>query len=120
MTRKSEGGERHRLLRPFLPAFALLMISAIAIGAATVRPGAGTRQVAIIFNPFASAEAVARVIADSGVRMVRNGIVPTIVVVDLGQAVSPDDLYRAGAWLVVDAIAAGGCGLVQSVGSVGR
>lgn len=120
MTRKPAGNKRQVAIHPVLPALVLLLATAIAIGAATIMPGAGTRQVAVIFNPFASTQAVARAIATSGVRMVRNGAMSTIVVVDLAEAASPGDLYRAGAWLVVDAIAAGGCGLVRSVGSDGR
>ncbi len=96
--------------RGMIPASILLLSSAIAIATATVLPNAKARQVAVVFNPVWSTQAVAHAIAASGVRMVRNGALNTIVVVELDELSRPDVLYQAGAWLVLDAIAAGGCG----------
>ena len=103
-------------LRSTLPACGLLLVSAIAIGAAGALPSAQARQVAVLFSPFESSESIARAVAATGVRMVRDGAVDTIVVVDLDHSASTADLYRAGAWLVLDAVIAGGC----SAGSSGR
>lgn len=118
MRREPEGARRWQPLRPFLPAVALLLVTFVAVGTAQLAPKPGSRQVAVLFNPLASEASVARAIAGTGARMVRNGAIGSIIVVDLIQEAEPSDLYRAGAWLILDAIAAAGCGLGLSAGSV--
>lgn len=102
--------------RNLLPAVALLLASTVAIGMAHMLPDKNSRQVAALFNPFWGTQATARAVAASGVRMVRTGALDTILVVDLDRTGSPARLYRAGAWLVLDAVAAQGCG----AGTTGR
>jgi hypothetical protein len=97
-----------------LPALALLVVSAVAIASASLVPGPTARQVAVLFNPLASQAAVVAALAETDVRMVRNGATDSIVVVELGRTARPADLYKAGAWLVLDAVAAGGCTLLGS------
>ncbi|MCA0201656.1 MAG: hypothetical protein LCH56_12600 [Proteobacteria bacterium] len=87
-------------------AFALALMA----GAPKARPEAAQPQVAAVFAPWLSNEDVlARVIA-AGARPVRFGKVGTIAVVTLEDKDTSAALRRRGAWLLLDPIAAGGCG----------
>lgn len=110
--RQDEPGPAGQGPASLLPALALLFVSALVLASAALMPGPATRQVAVLFNPLAPQSAVAGALAAADVRLVRNGATDAIVVVELGETGSTGSLYAAGAWLVLDAVAAGGCGLL--------
>jgi hypothetical protein len=66
-------------------------------------------RVAAIFPPWTSAEHAIVRAAQAGGRIVRPGLIDSIVVVQGDDADLADRLYAAGAWAVVDPAAWGGC-----------
>ena len=94
----------------FMPALALALISAFALGALQMRPSdRAVDQVAIVFAPGTSlTEAVGRIARADGA-VLRAGAFPNIVV---AVGTTPDFVRRVkkrGAWLVVDPRGLGGC-----------
>jgi hypothetical protein len=66
-------------------------------------------QVAAIFPLWANGERAIAQIAQADGRVVRHGIIDTIVVVRGDDPDLVDRLYSAGAWAVIDPGAWGGC-----------
>lgn len=97
--------------RPSQSAIAAAFLAAASVfsmAALEAQPRDRTR-VAAIFPPWTSAErAIARV-AQAGGRIVRPGLIDSIVVVQGDDSALADRLYAAGAWAVVDPAAWGGC-----------
>jgi hypothetical protein len=91
-----------------LAAAVLTAASVLCVAALQAQPRDRTR-VAAIFPPWTSAgRAIARV-AQAGGRVVRPGLIDSIVVVQGDDAGLSERLYAAGAWAVVDPAAWGGC-----------
>ena len=66
-------------------------------------------RVAAIFPPWTRAEDAMVQVARAGGRIVRPGLISSIVVVQGDDPDFADRLYAAGAWAVVDPAAWGGC-----------
>ena len=97
-----------RPTQPWMAAAALVVASLLALAALQARPRDGA-QVAAVFAPWTDdGGAIARV-AQAGGLVVRRGVVGTIVVVQSDQPGLIARLYAAGAWLVIDPAALGGC-----------
>jgi len=111
----SKGDPEQVRLRSFLPALALLLTSALALGGANLQPAANAGQVAAIFSPAAGPAEILRAVAGVDGRLVRTGLFDNIVVVALGPARAATELYAQGAWLVIDPIGLGSC-LVRTTG----
>jgi hypothetical protein len=82
--------------------------SVLSMAALQAQPHDRTR-VAAIFSPWTSAEGAMLQVAQAGGRIVRPGLLRSIVVVQGDDADLADRLYAAGAWAVVDPAAWGGC-----------
>jgi hypothetical protein len=95
-------------LASWLPAALLLVVSPIAVGWAGLRPPADGEAVAAVFPPWWSAGEALAAAATVG-PVVREGIVPTLLVVRTPAATGAARLRAAGAFLVLDPQAIGGC-----------
>ncbi len=91
-----------------LVAAVLAAASVLSVAALQAQPRERTR-VAAIFPPWTSAERAMAQVARAGGRIVRPGLLGSIVVVQGDDPDLPDRLYAAGAWAVVDPAAWGGC-----------
>lgn len=99
-----------RRLPIWLNASGLLLASWIAIAALTLRLPAGAEVAAVVFPPWWSAQQAMTASASANATVIRTGVVPAILIVQLA---GPDGLQRlrdAGAWLALDPQAIGGCG----------
>ncbi len=98
-----------RKLPIWLNASALLLASWTAIAALSLRLPAGAEIAAVVFPPWWSAQQTISATASAGAAVVRTGMLPAIVIVQL---TGPDGLQRlrnAGIWLALDPRAVGGC-----------
>jgi hypothetical protein len=94
--------------RPLLVAVLVLCCSVLALAALQAQPRDGD-DVAAIFPPWIDgSEAIGRIGAAGGA-LVRTGITESILVVHGEGADFAARLRQAGAWLVVDPVAFGGC-----------
>jgi hypothetical protein len=103
--------------QPLLVATVLAVVSVLAMAALQARPRSGA-QVAAVFSPWTSGQAAFARIAQADGLVVRRGFIDAIVVVQSDDPGLIDRLYAAGAWLVVDPAAFGGC-LVGRTDSAG-
>jgi hypothetical protein len=85
-----------------------MVVSVLPIGWIEARPR-DDRQVAAIFAPWTGHEAAFFRAATAGGRVVREGVFDNILVVRAERPGLIDRLYAAGAWLVIDPVAFGGC-----------
>lgn len=101
-----------------LPALALLFTSAFGITAMAFGSPAPDAPMAVFGPPWWKADRMVGLVAEAGGRMVDTGGLPNVMIVRRAPegergADEPDDLaaalYRAGAWLVLDAPALRGC-----------
>lgn len=95
--------------RHLLPALILLGFSVLAILMLVARPVSGQRQVAIVLPPWDGTLQAAAIVGRAGGRLVDAGGLPDIFIVTSDRADFINALYRAGAWLVINPIAAHGC-----------
>lgn len=92
-----------------LPAIAMVTASAALAVALSVRlPMAGT-QAALVFAPGTSTIEMLQALARLDARMVRPGGMAGIVVAQFEADASWSALRRAGVWLPLDPVLAGGC-----------
>jgi hypothetical protein len=90
----------------------LTVLSILPVAWAEARPS-DDREVAAVFAPWTGREgAFLRAAAADG-RVVREGVLDSILVVRGDRPGLIDRLYAAGAWIVIDPVAFGGC-LVNS------
>ena len=87
-------------------AFCLAVLTGILWIGLSPRTGA---QVAVVVPPWQPASRVMEVIAAADGRYVRSGVSDWIVVASSSHSDFVSRLYSAGAWLVTDPAAAGGC-----------
>jgi hypothetical protein len=92
---------------PLVAAACLGLASVLAMGALEAHPR-DDAQVAAIFSPWTGGGAFTRVAAAGGL-VVRRGVIDTIVIVESDRPGLIGRLYAAGAWLVIDPGAFGGC-----------
>ena len=97
-----------RKIRSAIAAVVLTAASVLSMAALQAQPHDRTR-VAAIFPPWSSAEQAMTGVAQAGGRIVRPGVIESIVVVQGDDPDLPHRLYAAGAWAVVDPAAWGGC-----------
>lgn len=97
-------------LGAFVPALALALISAVALGALQMRPSDRTGdQVAVVFAPGTGlTEAIGRIARADGA-VLRAGAFSNIVVAVGTTPGFVDRVKKRGAWLVVDPRGLGGC-----------
>jgi hypothetical protein len=89
-------------------ALGLALAGLIALGWLQSRPQAGA-EVAAIFPPWTTQQAAFFSVLEAGGLVVRQGIADTVLVVHGEEPRLIDRLYAAGAWVVVDPRAFGGC-----------
>jgi hypothetical protein len=97
-------------LAHFVPAILLLLLTLSAAGIASVVPAKGAHEVAVLLSPRTGLSDAANIIGRAGGQLVADGEFPNLVI---AFSKGPDfaaALYRAGAWLVLDPLAAHGCG----------
>lgn len=95
--------------RPLLPALALLIVSVLAILLLVAQPPRGQKQVAILLPPWDGAMQAAAIVGRAGGRLVDAGGLPDVFIVASNRPDFIAALYRAGAWLVINPLAAHGC-----------
>lgn len=91
-----------------IAAAVLAAASFLSMAALQAQPRDRAR-VAAVFPPWTSAEHAFAGVARAGGRVVRSGVIDTIVIVQGDEPDLVDRLYAAGAWAVVDPAAWGGC-----------
>ena len=91
-----------------IAAALLAAVSVLSMAALEAQPRDRTR-VAAIFPPWTGAQHAMARVAQAGGRIVRPGLIDSIVVVQGSDADLADRLYAAGAWAVIDPAAWGGC-----------
>ncbi len=91
-----------------IAASLLVALSVIAMAALQAQPHDRTR-VAAVFSPWTNGERAIAQVASAGGLVVRRGAIDTIVIVQGDDPDLIDRLYAAGAWIVVDPAAWGGC-----------
>jgi hypothetical protein len=90
-------------------AIGLLLASWIAVAYVSVRLPADAEVAAVLFPPWWDAQQTMSATASANAAIIRTGIDPTILIVQLAK---PDGLARlreAGVWLAVNPQAIGGC-----------
>jgi len=92
----------------FFAVVALAAASVIAMAMLQAQPRDRTR-VAAVFSPWTDGAHAIAAVARAGGLVVRRGAVDAIVVVQGEDPDLIDRLYAAGAWMVVDPAAWGGC-----------
>jgi hypothetical protein len=113
MAENIPNGHEPVAFRSFLPALALLAGSFVLLASLFLTPPAGATQIAAVFSPVMSKREVLAAVVEAGAAPVRQGALSNVMVV----AAETDDirnkLQRAGAWVLLDPIAAGGCNSTQ-------
>jgi hypothetical protein len=94
----------------FLPACALLVLTVMTFGVLSALPGRDQHQLAVLFPPRVSVAAAAALVAGAGGELVDVGWLPNLVIAASDAPGFARSLYKAGAWLVMNPIAARGCG----------
>jgi hypothetical protein len=92
----------------FFAAAALALIGFLPLAWLEARPRGGS-EVAAIFPPWMGRERAFAAAQSAGGRVVRQGLIASILVVHGEDAGLSDRLYAAGAWAVIDPVAFGGC-----------
>ncbi|MCB8881894.1 hypothetical protein ACELLULO517_16745 [Acidisoma cellulosilytica] len=92
-----------------LPAGLLLLVSVLAILLLVAQPRPGQKEVAIVLPPWDGALQAAALVGRAGGALVDAGGLRNIFIVTSDRPDFVAALYRAGAWLVINPIAAHGC-----------
>jgi len=91
-------------------AAAMLMGSVVATAALAIAPGADqAAPVAALFPPWWTAEEAYVAAASTGGAIVRQGALPSLLVVQSAEPGFRGRLRAAGAWVLLDPKAVGGC-----------
>lgn len=98
-------------MRKFIPAFVLAMCSmAATFGFALYAPSSPGASVAVLFPPSTPLIDAVAAVAETGGRVERTGRWDNVVVASFpGREPPVDALQESGAWLVFNALIAGGC-----------
>jgi hypothetical protein len=94
----------------WLPGALLLIVTVAMAGGLVLQPDAD-RPALAWFSPLLSADQAVQAAASAGARIIGHGRLPTSLVVQPDETDGLARLRAAGAWLVVNARIAGGCGL---------
>jgi hypothetical protein len=95
--------------RDFVPATALLVVSAVGIFAATLSPSADRGLYAVMAPPWYSVTQTVGLVSRAGGDLVDFGGLANVVIVHSANPRFVRALYRAGAWLVIDPVLLRGC-----------
>ena len=93
----------------WLNAGALLLVSWLMVAALSLAPRPDADVVAVVFPPWWDEGRALLTAASTGAAIIRSGALPTILVVQPADRDGRARLRRAGAWLVLDPQALGGC-----------
>jgi len=93
----------------WLNATCLLLASVIAVASLSLRLPSDAEIAAVLFPPWWDAQHAISAAASADAAIIRTGIVPTILVVQLAKHDGLARLREAGMWLAVDPQAIGGC-----------
>jgi hypothetical protein len=92
-----------------LPALLLLCLGLFGTAAISVAPAADARMVAVVMRPGATILDAAALAERSDAALLRAGALSNIWVFASDSEGLARRLERAGAWLLLDPVAAGGC-----------
>jgi len=96
-----------RSLAPIMAAFLLLiLLAAIVAPRLQAQPG---QAVAAVFAPWKSRDEVFAAVARSGAEILRTGPLHNVVLISTERSAVLAELYRAGAWSLLNAQGWGGC-----------
>jgi hypothetical protein len=93
----------------FVPAIALLIVSAGGILVAALSPASNRGQYAVVAPPWYSLTQTAGLVATAGGDIVDFGRIADVVIAHSEKPGFVRALYRAGAWLVIDPVGLRGC-----------
>jgi hypothetical protein len=92
-----------------MPAILLSVASTVAMLAIVLTPDPSTSSFAVITPPWFDSARTMGLIESAGGSIVDMGGMPNIIVAHSNDPGFVKSLYRAGAWLVVNPLGAGGC-----------
>jgi hypothetical protein len=90
-------------------AIGLLLTSWVAVAYVSLQLPADAEVAAVVFPPWWDAQQAMSATASANAAIIRTGIVPTILIVQLAKPDGLARLHEAGIWLAVDPEAIGGC-----------
>lgn len=93
----------------WLNASGLLAVSFAVMTSLSLRLPARAEFAAVVFPPWWSAQQTISATASAGAAVVRTGVVPSILIVQLAEHDGLDRLHEAGVWLTLDPQAISGC-----------
>jgi hypothetical protein len=86
-----------------------MLASWVAVAYVSLRLPADAEVAAVVFPPWWDAQQAMSATASANAAIIRTGIVPTILIVELAKPDGLARLHEAGAWLAVNPQAIGGC-----------
>jgi hypothetical protein len=95
--------------RQLVPACFFLLVSVIVMALMVAQPERGQKQVAIVLPPWDGALQAAALVQKAGGQLVDAGGLPNVYIATADRPGFVSALYHAGAWLVINPIAAHGC-----------
>ena len=117
--RRHEGGMNAHAPRHALPQQALAIVALAAFGlVAALMGGPASGQVAVVFPPWWDGTRTVNAAAKGGL-VLRFGPWPFVVLVAPDELHGREQLWRSGAWLLLNPQSLRGCGLNFGVNSVG-
>ncbi|CCG07278.1 hypothetical protein [Pararhodospirillum photometricum] len=100
------------------PAF-LAVAAFLVVIPLTVFPDPGAKAVAVVYPPWTSATEAFSAAAAAGARIVRQGALPSVLVVVPERSDYALRALASGAWVLLDPRVVGGCGVPTPVSTVG-
>lgn len=100
------------------PAF-LAVAAFFVVIPLTVFPDPGAKAVAVVYPPWISATEAFSAAAGAGARIVRQGALPSVLVVAPERSDYALRALASGAWVLLDPRVVGGCGVTAPVSPLG-
>lgn len=101
MLGEAQSEERFRM-RALLPVLALLVFSVVGTAAAALAPRTSYGSFAVISPPWYTAAQTVALVSAAGGTLVRSSDWSNVIISDSSDPQFVSELYRAGAWLVLD------------------
>lgn len=98
-------------MKNWLPAGFIFALSTAFLVAATFSLPERVRQIAVVYQPGTTLPQIVTSAGTAGARVVRLGLYDNIAIVDFGREVQTTGIDLPDAWLMIDPVRLGSCGL---------
>ena len=98
-------------MKTWTPAVFIFVLSTVFLTAATFALPDRVRQIAVVFEPGTTLPEIASSIGTADARLVRLGAYDNIAIVDFGREIATAGIDLPRAWLLIDPVRLGRCGL---------